>query len=169
MTLAIEKIETIIYNIRGMRVMLDSDLAKLYGVETKTLNQSVRRNIKRFPDDFMFQLTNEEYTFLKSQIVTSKLGSGGKQKPPLVFTENGVAMLSGILKSERSIHVNIAIMRTFVKLRSYLVLDSSNKEEINKLKQETHYLFKVVFERLNEIDTKITPKLPQNRKKIGLK
>jgi hypothetical protein len=169
MTLAIEKIETIIYNIRGMRVMLDSDLAKLYGVETKTLNQSVRRNIKRFPDDFMFQLTNEEYTFLKSQIVTSKLGSGGKQKPPLVFTENGVAMLSGILKSERSIHVNIAIMRTFVKLRSYLVLDSSNKEEINKLKQETHYLFKVVFERLNEIDTKITPKMPQNRKKIGLK
>ncbi len=92
-----ETIEAIIYIIRGQRVMLDSDLAKLYGVETKRLNEQVRRNSDRFPLDFMFKLTPEEFEFLKSQNATSKSGSGGKQKQPLVFTENGVAMLSGIL------------------------------------------------------------------------
>jgi hypothetical protein len=168
MTLAIEKIETIIYNIRGMRVMLDSDLAKLYGVETKIFNRQIKRNLMRFPIDFMFQLTKEEYDSLRCQIGTSKT-KGGRRYQPYVFTELGIAMLSSILNTENAISVNITIMRTFVKLRSYLVLDSSNKEEINKLKQETHYLFKEVFKRLNEIDTKITPKLSQNRKKIGIK
>lgn len=95
MKFPIERIEAMIYTIRGHRVMLDSDLAKLYGVETKRLNEQVRRNSDRFPQDFMFKLTSEEFEILKSRIATSKTGSGGKQKQPLVFTENGVAMLSG--------------------------------------------------------------------------
>ena len=110
------QIESMIYVIRSQRVMLDSDLADLYQVETKQLNRQVRRNISRFPEDFMFQLMTDEYEVLKRQFGTSKSGSGGKQKLPLVFTENGVAMLSGILNSERAILVNIAIMRIFTRL-----------------------------------------------------
>lgn len=109
MTFDIEKIEAMIYTIRGHRVMLDSDLARLYGVETRRLNEQLKRNIERFPEDFMFRLSKIEFEFLKSQIATSKNGSGGKHKLPLVFTENGVAMLSSILKSSQSIQVNIAI------------------------------------------------------------
>ena len=168
MEFTLEKIEGMIYIIRGHRVMLDSDLAKLYEVETKVLNQAVKRNFKRFPDDFMFQLTSEEHHFLKSQFVTSKLGSGGKQKQPLVFTENGVAMLSGILNSERAISVNIAIMRTFTKLRSFLAMESSIKEEIGSLKKCTNQLFKVVFERLDNLEEEL-PEHPKDRKRIGLK
>src|SRR4051812_29859941 len=107
----LSKIENMIYFVRGQKIMLDSDLAKLYEVETKALNQAVRRNLDRFPKDFMFQLTSEEYQALKSQSVTSKVGRGGKQKLPLVFTENGLAMLSGVLNSSRAVQVNIAIMR----------------------------------------------------------
>ncbi len=129
MNFQIQKIEAIIYTFRGQRVMLDSDLAKLYWVETKRINEQVRRNLDRFPLDFMFQLTPDEFEILKSQSATSKSGSGGKQKLPLVFTENGVAMLSGILNSSQAIQVNIAIMRTFTKLRSFLAMDSSLKEE----------------------------------------
>jgi hypothetical protein len=168
MEFTIEKIEMMIYSIRNQRVMLDSDLAKLYGVETKVLNQAVRRNLKRFPDDFMFQLTSDEYHFLKSQFVTSKNGSGGKQKQPLVFTENGVAMLSGILNSDRAITVNIAIMRTFTKLRSFLAMDPSLKDDVGQLKKNTNHLFKIVFEKLDNLEEQVTPKLPANRKKIGL-
>ena len=148
--------------------MLDSDLAKLYGIETKVLNQAVKRNLKRFPDDFMIQLTSEEYLFLKSQIVTSKIGSGGKQKQPLVFTENGVAMLSGILNSDRAINVNIAIMRTFTKLRSFLAMESSLKEDVDQLKKDTNYLFKIVFERLDDLDEGL-PEHPKDRSRIGIK
>jgi hypothetical protein len=104
---------------------------------------------------------------LKSQIATSKSGSGGKQKKPLVFTENGVAMLSGILNSKQAIQVNITIMRIFTKLRSFLAIGPSLKEEVGKLKTNTNQLFKVVFERLDTLEEQITPKLPANRKKIG--
>lgn len=149
--------------------MLDSDLAKLYGVETKLLNRQVRRNEKRFPDDFMFQLTKEEFEFLKCQNGTSKQGRGGKQKQPLVFTENGVAMLSGILKSDRAIEVNIAIMRTFTRLRSFLAMESSVEGRVDKLEQGTHKLFKIVFERLDDIEEQMAPKLSPRRRKIGLK
>jgi hypothetical protein len=142
MQLAVERIEAMIYTIRGHRVMLDSDLAKLYGVETKRLNEQVRRSSDRFPQDFMFKLTSEEFDVLKSQIATSKTGSGGKQKQPLVFTENGVAMLSGVLKSNQAVQVNIAIMRTFTKLRSFLSMESSLKEEVGTLKKNTNQLFK---------------------------
>ena len=162
------QIERMIYVIRGQKVMLDSDLAELYGVETKVLNQAVKRNLERFPQDFMFQLTPEEYQVLKSQIVTSKKGSGGKQKLPLVFTENGLAMLSGILNSQRAIAVNIAIMRIFTRLRSFLLLEQELKNEIKNLKKGTSEMFKIVFERLDDLED-TTPTLNPNRKKIGVK
>ncbi len=111
-------------------MLLDSDLALLYGVETKVLNQAVRRNIELFPGDFMFQLSEIEWDFLKSQFVTSIANRGGKQKLPLVFTEYGVAMLSSVLKSDRAIQVNISIMRAFGKLREIL---ESNKEFAKRL------------------------------------
>ncbi|MFZ4715782.1 MAG: ORF6N domain-containing protein [Bacteriovoracaceae bacterium] len=164
----ITKIEKMIYVIRDQKVMLDSDLAELYGVETKALNQAVKRNIKRFPEDFMFRLSENEYDNLKSQIVTSSENWGGKRKQPLVFTENGVAMLSGILNSDRAIEVNISIMRIFTRLRSFLVMEYSLGEKINKLEQGTNKLFKIVFERLDAVED-ATPALTPNRKKIGLR
>lgn len=162
------KIERMIYVIRGQKVMLDSDLADLYQVETKQLNRQVRRNILRFPTDFMFQLTSEEYEVLKCQFGTSKTGSGGKQKLPLVFTENGVAMLSGTLNSERAILVNIAIMRIFTRLRSFLFLEQELRNEIKNLKKGTSGMFKLVFERLDSLE-EASPSLVPSRKKIGLK
>jgi hypothetical protein len=113
----VEMIEKRIYLIRGKKVMLDSDLAGLYKVETRTLIQAVKRNINRFPSDFMFQLNYQEVASLRSQIVISKTGRGGRRYQPYVFTEQGVAMLSSVLNSERAIEVNIHIMRAFVKLR----------------------------------------------------
>ena len=192
------KIQKMIYIIRDQKVMLDSDLAELYGVETKRLNEQVRRNIERFPNDFMFQLTIKEYEALKSQFATSniescagmpqpaeiikpgsgflksqngtlKVGRGGKQKLPYAFTENGVAMLSSVLRSPQAIEVNIAIMRIFTKLRSYLLLEKDLTSRMEKLESGTNQMFKIVFERLDEIDEKIEPKLPKSRRKIGLK
>ena len=124
-----EVIETKIYLIRGQKVMLSMDLAKLYGVPTMRLNEQVKRNIKRFPEDFMFQLTGEEYEILKSQIAISRWG-GARRANPYAFTEQGVAMLSSVLNSERAIHVNIAIMRAFVRLKAVL---STHKELAHKL------------------------------------
>jgi len=121
-----EVIENKIYIIRGQKIMLDRDLAALYGVPTHVLNQAVKRNILRFPQDFMFQLSNEEFENLISQIVISK--RGGTRKPPYAFTEPGVAMLSSVLRSPRAVIVNIAIMRTFIKLRQL----STNKNELSK-------------------------------------
>jgi hypothetical protein len=164
----LSQIERMIYMIRGQKVMIDSDLAELYEVETKQLNRQVRRNVLRFPEDFMFQLTAEEYDVLKRQIGTSKTGSGGKQKLPLVFTENGVAMLSGILNSEQAILVNIAIMRIFTRLRSFLLLDVELRNEIKHLKKGTSEMFKIVFERLDDLED-TSPSLDTNRKKIGVK
>lgn len=119
------KIEKMIYLIRGQKVMLDSDLASLYEIDTKKFNQAVKRNMKRFPKDFMFQLTKAEHENLRSQIVTSKEGRGGRRYAPYVFTEQGVAMLSSILNSDRAIEVNISIMRTFVKIRHLLASDEN--------------------------------------------
>ena len=116
-------IEKIIYVIREQKVMLDSDLAELYGVETRVLNQSVQRNAARFPKDFMFQLTEEEHDSLRSQFVISKKGKGGRRYMPYVFTENGVAMLSSVLNSEKAILINVSIMRIFTRLRSFLMLE----------------------------------------------
>lgn len=166
MQIKLDQIQNMIYVIRGQKVMLDSGLAKLYEVETKSLNRQVRRNISRFPDDFMFQLTREEYESLKCQIGTSKEGRGGKQKQPLVFTELEIAMLSSVLRSDRANQVNIAIMRIFVKLRSYYALEERTERKVNKLEQDATQVFKVVFERLNNLEEiKINKK---KRKKIGL-
>ena len=127
------QIQNLIYEIRGQKVMLDSDLATLYQVQTKVLNQAVKRNLKRFPSDFMFQLTKEEFLNLKSQFVTSSWG--GVRKMPYVFTEQGVAMLSGLLNSDIAIAVNIKIMRAFVQIRKLSVEHKDLQEQIQELKQ----------------------------------
>jgi hypothetical protein len=119
----------VILLIRGQKVMLDSDLAELYGVLTYRLNEKVKRNLKRFPPDFMFQLSSKEFQALRSHFAMSKRGRGGRRYPPYAFTEQGVAMLSSVLNSERAIEVNILIMRTFVKLREMI---STHKELANK-------------------------------------
>lgn len=168
MEIQIDQIKNMIYVVRGQRIMLDSDLAYLYDVETKVLNQAVKRNMKRFPEDFLFRLTKEEYSSLKSQIVTSKSGRGGKQKQPLVFTENGVAMLSGILNSDRAIEVNISIMRIFTKLRSFLMMEDNIDRRMDSLEKGTNHLFKVVFERLDDLEEKL-PSHDKDRRKIGLR
>ena len=162
-------IEKMIYVIRDQKVMLDSDLAELYGVETRVLNQSVQRNLARVPNDFMFQLTEEEHGSLRSQIVTSKKGKGGRRYMPYVFTENGVAMLSSVLNSEKAILINVSIMRIFTRLRSFLLLEKDLSNRVTKLEQGTNHMFKVVFERLDSYEEMVTPKLPDNRKKVGLK
>ena len=165
----IDQIKNMIYEIRGQRVMLDSDLAKLYEVETGALNRQVKRNADRFPEDFMFKLTEDEYSSLRCQFGISKQGKGGRRYQPLVFTENGVAMLSGILSSKQAVQVNIAIMRTFTKLRSFLAMENSVQDSVDKLGQNTHKLFKIFFERLDDIEEQITPQISPYRRKIGLK
>jgi len=162
-------IEKMIYVIREQKVMLDSDLAELYGVETRVLNQSVQRNPARFPKDFMFQLTEEEHNSLRSQFVISKKGKGGRRYMPYVFTENGVAMLSSVLNSEKAILINVSIMRIFTRLRSFLMLERDLSDRVTKLEQGTNQMFKVVFERLDNYEEMVTPRLPGNRKKVGLK
>ena len=131
------QIQNLIYVIRGQRVMLDRDLARLYEVETRALNQAVKRNIERFPENFMFQLTKEEFEELRpiSQIVISAKG-GGRQKLPYVFTEQGVAMLSSVLRSKKAIQTNIQIMNTFVKMRQWAI---ENKEMAQRLTELEHY------------------------------
>lgn len=149
-----KRIEDRIFLIRGKKVMLDRDLAELYKVETRALNQAVKRNIKRFPDDFMFQLTNEETKNWISQIVISNKERMGLRKNPLVFTEMGVAMLSSVIKSERAIQVNIQIMRTFTRIREILLTHKDLKKKIENLekKYEQHNdHFKVVFEAIKRL------------------
>jgi len=127
-------IETRIFMIRGQKVIVDSDLADLYRVATKVFNQGVKRNLKRFPKDFMFRLTGKEIKILRSQIVTSSWG--GRRSQPYVFTEQGVAMLSSVLNSERAVQVNIAIMRAFVKLREILTTHRDLAEKIEALERQ---------------------------------
>lgn len=130
-----EFIERRIYIIRGQKVMLDRDLAELYQVHTKVLNQAVQRNINRFPADFMFQLALKEATSLRSQFVTSKIGRGGRRYYPLVFTELGVAMLSSVLNSDRAIQMNIFILRAFMKLRELMATHKDLAEKILELEK----------------------------------
>ena len=145
-----ERIEKIILTVRGQRVMMDADLATLYGVTTKALNQAVKRNLARFPRDFMFQLTDEEADALRSQIVTSKR-RGGRQYRPYVFTEQGVAMLSSVLRSERAIQVNIAIMRAFVRLRELIGSNKILSRRLAELEKKYDAQFRVVFEAIREL------------------
>jgi phage regulator Rha-like protein len=148
----IELIASKIYLIRNVKVMLDRDLAELYGVETKVLKQAVRRNIDRFPTDFMFELTKNEYQSLRSQIVTLKRGQHSKYAP-FAFTEHGVLMLSSVLNSERAIQANIQIMRTFTKLREALIDDKDLRKELEELRQLTEERFRIVFETLDQLLT----------------
>lgn len=155
-----------IYVFRGQRVMVDINLAGLYGVETRTLLQAVKRNQARFPEDFMFQLTDEEFETLRSQIVISKPGRGGRQYHPYVFTEQGVAMLSGVLRSDRAIQINIAIMRAFVRLREVL---TSNEEVFRRLSDIERKLddhdesIRIAFDALRQLMTEPAP----DPKRIG--
>jgi ORF6N domain len=143
--------------------MLDADLAVLYGVSTKRLNEQVRRNRSRFPDDFMFQLTREEVRSLRSQIATSKQGRGGRRYAPLVFTEQGIAMLSTVLNSERAIQVNIEIMRAFVRLREMIATHKDLARKLEALERRYDAQFKVVFDAIREL---MAP--PESKKrKIG--
>jgi hypothetical protein len=147
-------IESKIYLIRGQKVMLDFDLASLYEIPTPRLNQQVRRNLFRFPPDFMFPLTIQEFKNLKSQIVISSSGWGGRRTPPLAFTEQGIAMLSSVLNSRRAVSVNIAIMRTFVELKSVLVSNTELEKKIAALEEKYAGQFQVVFEAIREIVSK---------------
>ncbi len=147
-----ERIEQSILLIRGHKVMLDGDLAVLYGVETRSLNQAVRRNLQRFPADFMFQLTPIEAERLRSQIVTSK-SRGGRRYLPYAFTENGVAMLSSILNSDRAIRVNIEIMRAFTRLRRMLASHSDLLRRLDEMEKKYDAQFRAVFEAIRELMT----------------
>lgn len=168
LTVSVQLIERKIYLIRGQKVMVDFDLAELYGVTTSRLNEQVTRNRKRFPEDFMFRLTKEESNSLRSHFAISKIGRGGRRHLPYVFTEQGVAMLSTVLNSEQAIEVNISIMRAFVQLRQIL----ETNEELNRKfagvirKLSTHdKYFKVVFDELK----KLTEKPPSSGRQIGFK
>jgi hypothetical protein len=144
---SVSRIERKILMVRGQKVMLDADLAELYGVTTKALNQAVRRNLVRFPDDFMFQLSTEETEALRSQIVTSN-SRGGRRYLPYAFTEQGVAMLSSVLRSDRAVRVNVEIMRTFVRLREMLVSHADLAAKLDALEQKYDGQFAVVFQAL---------------------
>jgi len=146
-----ERIENRIYLLRARKVMLDRDLAVLYGVSTSALNQAVRRNIGRFPYDFMFQLNKEEFGFLISQSVISKNGRGGTRHLPTAFTEQGVAMLSSVLKSEKAILVNIQIIRTFTKLREMLGENDHLRRKIEAMEKQYDEQFKIVFEAIRNL------------------
>ena len=144
-----ESIEGKIFTIRGKRVMLDRDLAGLYGVATGNLNKAVSRNIERFPEDFMFQLTKEEFKNLIFHFGTSSWG--GTRKLPRAFTEQGVAMLSSVLKSKRAIQVNIQIMRAFIKLKEMLSTHKDLKQKIEEMEKRYDYQFKIVFDAIKQL------------------
>ena len=185
----LQPIQSKIYEIRGQRVMLDFDLAELYQVETRTLKQAVRRNIERFPSDFMFEITESEYNYLKnsmtSQIVISN-ERGGRRYMPFAFTEQGVAMLSSVLRSETAIQVNIAIMRAFVAMRNYITTttqitaelseiraklalleraDEDNAEAVNDLSEDMRKELDNIYQAIAALSIKV----PQARQPIGFK
>ncbi|MCA1614317.1 MAG: ORF6N domain-containing protein [Acidobacteria bacterium] len=189
-----ELIERRIHLIRGQKVMLDSDLAELYGVPTKRLNERVKRNLKRFPKDFMIRLTDEEIESLRSQfatsneegetsrsqfaisnvegeslrsqIVTSKTSRGGRRYAPYAFTEQGVAMLSSVLNSGRAIDVNIAIMRAFVRLREMLATHKDLARKLEEMEKKYDAQFKVVFQAIRQM---MEPPAPPPRRRIGFR
>lgn len=159
------KIANQIYYLRGEQVMLDFDLAQLYDVETKRLKEAVKRNIERFPEDFMFELTKLEWTNLRSQNVTSSWG--GIRYMPYAFTEQGVAMLSGILRSERAIEVNIAIMRTFVQLRKLMASNAELSKKIESLEKKYDEQFQAVFTVIKKLIQQENKAESKPRKMIG--
>lgn len=162
--LALAQVARRIYLVRGQSVMLDSDLAELYGVETRTLNQAVKRNSERFPEDFMFQLDVQEDAGLRSQIVIANADKAKQRYRSYVFTEQGVAMLSSVLRSERAVQVNIAIMRAFVDLRGLLTQDSDLARRILHLEEKYDRQFAAVFEAIQQlIEAPAAPEPPERR------
>jgi hypothetical protein len=158
----VERIEAQIFMIRGQKVMLSTHLAELYEVEVRALVQAVKRNIERFPEDFMFQLNAEEFANLKSQIVISSWG--GSRAAPYAFTEHGVAMLSSVLRSDRAIHVNVEIMRAFVRLRQMLASNADLARKLATLEKKYDAQFKIVFDAIREL---MTPPDPKKKRPIG--
>jgi hypothetical protein len=155
-----EQIEQTIFTIRGLRVMLSTQLAALYGVEPRALVQAIKRNRERFPADFMFQLNDDDWNHLKSQVVISSWG-GSRRAAPYAFTEQGIAMLSSVLKSRRAIQVNIEIMRAFVRLRQMLASNSQLARKLAELEKKYDAQFKVVFDAIRQL---MTPPEPKKRK-----
>lgn len=146
----VERIEQSILVIRGQKIMLDADIAELYGVETKALNRAMQRNRDRFPIDFMFQLSDDEFADLRGHFGTS--GSwGGRRYPPFAFTEQGVAMLSSVLRSKRAVQVNVEIMRAFVRLRQFLASNAELSRKLDALEKKYDYQFKAVFDAIREL------------------
>lgn len=156
------RVERAIHIIRGDKVILDEDLAELYGIETKNLVKAVQRNLGRFPADFMFQLTNQEFKDLKFQFGTSSQW-GGRRTPPYAFSEQGVAMLSSVLHSKRAVQVNIEIMRTFVRLRKLLASHTELAQHLDQLEQKYDGQFRVVFEAIRQLMAPLEGK----RERIG--
>ncbi|MDO8526318.1 MAG: ORF6N domain-containing protein [Deltaproteobacteria bacterium] len=148
----VERVEQKILFIRGEKVLLDSDLAELYGVETGALNRAFKRNLERFPEDFAFQLTEKEDESLRCHFGISK-EKGGRRYLPYVFTEQGVAMLSGVLQSPRAVLVNVAIMRTFVKLRKMIASNKDLAQKLAQLEKQYDHQFKMVFDAIRELMT----------------
>ncbi len=160
----VETIERRIFSLRGHKVMIDSDLAEVYGVGTKVLNQAVRRNRRRFPDDFMFRLTASEVGSLRSQIVTSKRGRGGRRYLPYAFTEHGAVMLASILNSSAAIAASIQVVRAFVRLRAILAVHKELARKLDALEQKCDRQFKVVFETIRQM---LEPLPEPRRRPIG--
>ena len=159
-----ERIERMILVLRDHRVMLDSDLAEIYGVSTKRLNEQVKRNIERFPEDFMFQLTKEEFDNLRSQFATSK-SWGGRRYPPHAFMEHGAVMLANVLNSETAIHASIQVVRVFVRLREMLVSNKELSKRLDELEKKYDSQFKAVFDAIREL---MAPPEPKQRR-IGFR
>lgn len=166
----IQLIQNKIYEVRNQKIMLDFDLAELYNVGTKVLNQAVKRNIKRFPVDFMFRLTVDEWESLRSQFVTASRSKRNISATPYAFTEQGLAMLSGILNSDKAIDVNIAIMRAFVFIRQYALSHKDLTEKLKELENKYNKQFKDVYEALNYLLQKDKQQIKHSeRKRIGFR
>ena len=161
------RIESLILSVRGLRVMLDSDLAKIYGVSTGALNQALKRNIKRFPDDFAFQLSTKELEILISQIVTSSKNYGGRRKLPWVFTEHGAIMLASILNSERAVEMSVSVVRAFVLMREQLTATKELAVKLADLEKQVGGHDESIQNLFEAIRQLVEPPLPEDRKQIG--
>jgi len=162
---SLEKIESRIFVIRGQKVMLDADLAELYGVETRRLNEQVHRNSERFPEDFMFQLTVEEFENLKSQFATSSWG--GRRKLPYAFTEHGAIMAASVLNSTRAIEISVHVVRAFVHLRELVSTHKELSQKLNQLERKVGAHDRAIAELINAIRLLMTPVEPNKKRPIG--
>lgn len=161
------RIESLIYTIRGLRVMLDSDLAKIYGVSTMRLNEQFKRNSSRFPSDFAFQLTQQEFADLISQIAISKKGRGGRRKLPWVFTEHGALMLASVLNSPIAVEASVRVVRAFVLMREQLTANKELAQKLGELESRVSGHDEAIQNLFEAIRQLVEPPLPENRKQIG--